>query len=382
MTQHTIRFNAQTLNNLPLPKEGKERDEYKDLSIPNLRLYRYKTKVTWVFCTCHKYKAIKETLGHYPQLSVSDAKSLVMKRLQALECGEYVMQRKMTVNTFFDDFYMTDLRLNKRNTSSELSKCRRYLLQEYGNRTLLSITPSELSKYFLKLREQLSVATVNRIIAIFKKLFRLAIEHGYCTRSPVQHMKFMAENNLRHNVLSAVQARAFAAICKSIGSKGAIALYLSLMTGMRIGAVISLRTDKVNLIDAELIIKTTKNGSDYVVPLANEVVETLVEYVKTHSPTIFFFPSKGTSTGHIANPRGVFHSILSRMGIKGDYYIHDLRRTYATLMLQQTSDIQLVSQLLNHKTLATTQRYAHFSNTALKAKVQNIPLFSHDWRYS
>lgn len=50
--------------------------------------------------------------------------------------------------------------------------------------------------------------------------------------------------------------------------------------------------------------------------------------------------------------------LLEAAGIKDNVRVHDLRRTFGTMLLTETGDLQLVSKLLNHQNLATTQTYA------------------------
>ena len=42
-----------------------------------------------------------------------------------------------------------------------------------------------------------------------------------------------------------------------------------------------------------------------------------------------------------------------------DFRFHDLRHTFATRLLRQTQNLKLVSQLLGHRNVTTTVRYAH-----------------------
>lgn len=315
----------------------------------------------------HQYKAIRETIGHYPKMSIAEARSAVIERLHQLEQQTYVVNRHIRISTFFETVYLSDLAMHKRNTQSELSKARLYLLKPFGHRKLMSLRTEELTTYFAKLRERLSNATVNRVMAIFKRLFSLALVHGYVNKSPMAFIKFFREDNERHTTLDRNQCRQFLHLCVRNGSKGAIALYLSLMTGLRIGEVISLKSANVDLIEKRLRVEQTKNGTSHSVFLNTEATTILIAYVKRFDTLSgeYLFPSNRTRTGHIAIPKNRFSQIASKLGLT-NFNIHDLRRTFATLMLEQTGDIQLVSQLLNHRSLAVTQRYAKYSNTALK----------------
>jgi site-specific recombinase XerD len=60
-------------------------------------------------------------------------------------------------------------------------------------------------------------------------------------------------------------------------------------------------------------------------------------------------------------------------GIKKDITFHSGRHTFATMMLDIGTDIYVVSKLLGHKQLQTTQIYTKVLDKNKQAAVNNIP---------
>jgi len=69
-----------------------------------------------------------------------------------------------------------------------------------------------------------------------------------------------------------------------------------------------------------------------------------------------------------SNIRTAFTSALERSGIR-DFRFHDLRHTFASHLVMNGASIKEVQELLGHKTLAMTTRYAHLSQEHKKKAV-------------
>jgi integrase len=72
----------------------------------------------------------------------------------------------------------------------------------------------------------------------------------------------------------------------------------------------------------------------------------------------YVFTDKGGK--RFNNVRRSFNSALRRVGIK-DFRFHDLRHCFASHLVMAGIDITTVKELLGHKTLTMTLRYAHLA---------------------
>jgi len=66
-----------------------------------------------------------------------------------------------------------------------------------------------------------------------------------------------------------------------------------------------------------------------------------------------------------------FSSALKTAGIS-DFRFHDLRHTFASQMVMSGAELNTVRELLGHKSIKMTLRYAHLSPTHKKKAIELI----------
>ena len=69
--------------------------------------------------------------------------------------------------------------------------------------------------------------------------------------------------------------------------------------------------------------------------------------------------------------RAAFEMTLKKAEIE-NFHCHDLRHTFATRLIQNGIDLYKVKELLGHKTLAMTMRYAHHYPQSLRAGIETL----------
>jgi integrase len=69
--------------------------------------------------------------------------------------------------------------------------------------------------------------------------------------------------------------------------------------------------------------------------------------------------------------RRFWHGIQREVGIP-DVRIHDLRHTFASLLVSGGASLEMIGKLLGHSQMQTTQRYAHLMDSPLRAGVDAV----------
>jgi integrase len=148
-------------------------------------------------------------------------------------------------------------------------------------------------------------------------------------------------------------------------------LILALHTGMRKGEILNLKWTDIDFIRRLITIQKSKNGQKRAIPMSEMLYETL-KRIKVRDISLKVFPISDRSL------RAAFSRTLKKAGIT-DFRIHDLRHTFATRLVQNGVDLYKVKELLGHKSILMTSRYAHHYPESLRSSIEILDKLSQSY---
>jgi integrase len=104
-----------------------------------------------------------------------------------------------------------------------------------------------------------------------------------------------------------------------------------------------------------------KGGRPRIIYLSAEALR-LMQCVPSRGQSEFLFP--GPVTGKPSSIYKGWNRIRTAAGLR-DVRLHDLRHTYASILVNANVSLYVVKQLLGHKTLRMAQRYSHLNDKTL-----------------
>lgn len=130
----------------------------------------------------------------------------------------------------------------------------------------------------------------------------------------------------------------------------------SLATGLRQGNVKGLQWSEVDVVRRTATIAGVKmkNGEDFALPLNQTAIDVLVKQVGKHQTHVFTY--QGSPINWIGN--ATWKTALERAGIE-DFRWHDLRHTWATMLVQSGVPEKAIQALGAWETPAMVDKYAH-----------------------
>jgi site-specific recombinase XerD len=146
---------------------------------------------------------------------------------------------------------------------------------------------------------------------------------------------------------------------------------LILQTGMRISEVANLKMEKIN--DGQIVVEPYATQPQRTIPLNKPAQYALEEYIKvrpkTDSP--YLFVSKNGKPLAVRNIRAAIDRYMQKAEIP-QYSVNDLRTTFVVHNLKEGVDLVLLSQVVGHKRLSTTERYLDLAQVHEPGKKQSL----------
>lgn len=215
----------------------------------------------------------------------------------------------------------------------------------------------EVFKAFLA-EEKYTPKSISRKINSIKTFFRFLVVSEIIEENPatpIAHPKYKIQPP---RILSKMEYRALRDACRNDLRASAI-IELFLQTGIRIGELANLKLEDVS--DAQIIIKPYESHPKREIPLNKAAHKAVNRYLenrpKSRSTNLFI-----TKTGKpflIRNIRSAIDRYFRIAGIK-DTKVNDLRHTFIAHQLKAGTPIVVVSRLVGHKRLSTTEKYLEF----------------------
>lgn len=235
------------------------------------------------------------------------------------------------------------------------------LLRLWRDCPLADLVPGRIERNLAETAEQEEwmPATYNRYRALVSGIFSLAIRNGKATANPVRGTKHRTENNARVRYLTDEEEgrllEQVRATCPELEPQMIVALH----SGMRRSEQYvtpdcpdgGLKWQHIDFRSRVITLPRSKHGESRHIKMNSVLRETLTDLRKVaRSPYVF----------SVEPPDKLFPEICSQAGVP-DFTWHCLRHTFASRLVMAGVDLRTVQDLMGHKSIITTMRYAHLA---------------------
>ena len=340
----------------------------------------------WYVWISYKGKRTSRKIGKDRKTAMKAATEY--RRKLALEQIDFSNGRITALeNLLFGEFYKDYInnvakhRLKHNSWISYKKLAELYLLPAWENKPLDSITRQEVKK--LLLERQAGGLTVNNMKICISAIFAEAVEQEILTINPAHNLGRVFKNGrpkIQTRFLSKEQAANLLKLTQDEKSEWYDFLLTAFRTGMRLGELLALSWDCVNFDTKQIIVQrnyshqhwdTPKSHKVRYIDMSDGLYEAMKRRYQNRDKDLFcksykrkkiylIFPDEnGEPINANIFRRGIFYKLLAKAKLP-KIRIHDIRHTYASLLLQAGAPVHYVKDQLGHSSIATTvDLYGH-----------------------
>jgi integrase len=337
-----------------------------------LEIRRSGGKTYYVRYTDSRGKQRMYRLGDATVLTLAQSRKKCKAVLNSIAMGNDPLASKRALKSiptfaeFIDAQYLPHVRAYKKSWQTDVSLLKNHLLPRFGRTYLDQITRQDIVKMHADRKDSGAAAgSANRMLIMMRYIFNLAIrwEVAGITTNPTKNVPLMPEHNKRERYLRHDEARSlYESVCRSANPVLKHIVAMLILTGCRKREVLDAKWEDFDFERRLWRIPTTKLGKPRHVPLSDGALSILTNTPRINGcPWVFANP----------NTKKPFISIFSawdtarRKAGLADVRIHDLRHSFASLLINSGRSLYEVQKLLGHTQIKTTQRYAHLAPETL-----------------
>ena len=229
-------------------------------------------------------------------------------------------------------------------------------LSDMGKKNITQIEKNDLEAFLKKLTaDGYTLKSLSRKINSIKTFYRFLKNNNLVSLNPaadIVHPKYTVKPP---RILSKMEYRALRDACRGDIRTYAI-VELFLQTGVRIGELANLKLEDIK--DKELIIEAQEGHPQRSVPINKACKEALDKWltIRPKSSNSALFVTKTGKALLVRNIRTTIDRYFRNAGIE-NAKVNDLRHTFIAHHLSSGTPLTVISKLVGHKRLSTTEKY-------------------------
>jgi integrase len=354
------------------------------------------------------------TLGAYPDWSVAAAREAAKRLKREVDHGRDPMGRRhadRTAPTMQDLWQRYELehlpRKAARSRADERSMWQSIILPRLSKLRLTAIDHDVIDALHRDItRVRGTPVRANRTVEVLRKAFNLAIRWKWCEDNPAVGVRKNPEEK-RNRYLNKAELAALArALNEHSEPMSANAIKLLMLTGARRSEVLGATWDQFDL-DNGIWTKPsahTKQRRLHRVPLSGPALRLLADMreeatrkSRADKKPISSYVFPGEDGKPLTDIKRTWASVCCKAGlaievqkkgrtgkpVKGkdgkpvmtwqpNVRMHDLRHSFASILVSAGASLPLIGQMLGHTQVQTTQRYAHLFDDPLRKAAETV----------
>jgi integrase len=306
------------------------------------------------------------SLGQYPTVSLSEARSLRDNARKLLQTGKHPAREKKAQklrnvhqgeNTFEKIarhcLTLKGKNLNEKYRKQCLERMEQHVFPMIGALPITEITIPDVVRVIEKIGERGTIETARRMKQLISQTFRYASQRGLCPHNPAADLRDVLESKEEKHHACITPAE-FPALLQAMtaykGNELTIgAMQLLALTFVRTGELIGAKWDEIDWQREEWHIpkERMKMKRPHMVPLSKQSLAVLKNLKALTGDKPYIFHTFASKSKHISN--GAVLMALRRMGYQGRMTGHGYRALASTILHEKGYQSDVIERQLAHE---------------------------------
>lgn len=404
----TSKLNDKLVKKLPAPSSGNKITYDNDIRGFGVRITA-KNAVSFILNYRIHGRERRYTIGSYPDWSVTAARAEAKDLKRQVDRGEDPLEVReearaaATINDLWKRYEKEHLPTKaERAQADDRSMFNKYILPELGTSTRLhDVQFSDVDQLHKKISKQYPVRA-NRVLEVLRKAFNLAEQWKLADANPCKGVKRNKEHRRVRYLSDDERVRLLSALDAHTETVSANAIKLLLLTGARKGEVLNAAWEQFNLPNSEWVkpASHTKQKREHRAILSSAAVDILQaiyddQRKDENTESVFVFPGKSNQQPLTDIKRSWLSICIKaklavqvekcnrqgkvmkdkdgnvKMTWQPTARIHDLRHSFASVLVSNGASLPVVGAMLGHSQPNTTARYAHLMDQPLREAAES-----------
>lgn len=151
-------------------------------------------------------------------------------------------------------------------------------------------------------------------------------------------------------------------------------IHLMLDAGLRVGEVVALKPEHVNIQICKVMVREGKGAKDREIWIGQDLRDLIGKWLERRPESEWLFPTRHGTKVNTRYMRAAVKRYARKAGTQEWEKVspHTLRHTFATDLLNQTGNIRLVQETLGHTDVSTTMIYTHVNSAEIRDAMQTL----------
>lgn len=257
----------------------------------------------------------------------------------------------ITLKEYIEDYYIPFQKNAKKETNYRhiLGQLNIIAGYDFTDKAINTVSENDIINFFnlLKNDRDIKQATQNRYRSLLNHIFNTAIKDKVVNYNPVKYIKRFKEKS-RDRALNSNEIKALLQACSDSRNQELYYIVLvALYTGMRYSNIVNMKKSNIKGNVYQLDGNETKSGKGQLIYLHQDLLNELNKHMQVFNRDNIFITKRVKRS---------FKTALLKAGIE-NFRFHDLRKTFATFLLYNNTNIKTIQNMLGHSSIMMTERY-------------------------